>query len=127
MRRHLARSIILLVAVIAAGLHWETRRLEAANTSFTPLHVPPRYRPAAARIPAFVRDGIPTGVPIALPLRLRSGETLGEVLIRQGLDQAAAELAIQAAAEHVDLRSLKPGDRYTPSFDRDGSLQGFDL
>jgi len=127
MRRHLARSIILLVAVIAAGLHWETRRLEAANTSFTPLRVPPRYRPAAARIPAFVRDGIPTGVPIALPLRLRSGETLGEVLVRQGLDPAAAEVAIRAAAEHVDLRSLKPGDRYTSSFDRDGSIQGFDL
>jgi murein DD-endopeptidase MepM/ murein hydrolase activator NlpD len=127
MRRHLARSLVLLVATIAGFLQWQTRRLEAANTSFTPLRVPPRYRPAAALIPAFVRDGIPRDVPLALPLRLRAGETLGEVLVDQGLDPAAAELAIRAAAEHVDLRKLKPGERYTPSFDRDGALASLSL
>ena len=127
MRRHLARSVVLLVATIAGVLHWQTRRLEAENTSFTPLRVPPRYRPAVARIPAFVRDGVPLDVPLALPLRLRAGETLGEVLVDQGLEPAAAELAIRAAAEHVDLRKLKPGERYTPAFDRSGALVGFSL
>jgi murein DD-endopeptidase MepM/ murein hydrolase activator NlpD len=127
MRRHFARSFVLLVATIAGFLHWQTRRLEAANTSFTPLRVPPRYRPAAALIPAFTRDGIPRDVPLALPRRLRAGETLGEVLVDQGLDPAAAELAIRAAAEHVDLRKLQPGERYIPSFDRDGALASLSL
>src|SRR5688500_16129869 len=127
MRRHLARSLVLLVVTIAGVLHWETRRLEAANASFTPLRVPPRYRPEVARIPAFVRDGVPLDVPLALPLRLRAGETLGEVMVKQGLDPAEAEVAIRAAAEHVDLRKLKPGERYTPSFNRDGGLTAFEL
>ena len=127
MRRHLARSVVLLVATIAGVLHWQTRRLEAENTSFTPLRVPPRYRPAVALIPAFVRDGVPLDVPLALPLRLRAGQTLGEVLVDQGLEPAAAELAIRAAAEHVDLRKLKPGERYQPAFDRSGALVGFSL
>jgi murein DD-endopeptidase MepM/ murein hydrolase activator NlpD len=127
MRRHLARSLVLLVATVAGVLQWQTRRLEAENTSFTPLRVPPRYRPAAALIPAFVRDGVPRDVPLAQPSRLRAGETLSEVLVDQGLDHATAELAIRAAAEHVDLRKLKPGERYTPSFDRDGALASLAL
>jgi len=86
MRRQLARSVVLLVATIAGVLHWETRRLEAANTSFTPLRVPPRYRPAVALIPAFVRDGVPLDAPLAVPLRLRAGQTLGQVLVDQGLE-----------------------------------------
>ena len=127
MHRHLARSLVLLVATIAGALHWETRRLEAANASFAPLPVPPRYRAETALIPAFVRDVVPLDAPVTLPQRLRSGETLGEVLVDQGLDPTEAEVAIRAAAEHVDLRKLKPGERYTPSFDRAGALSAFEL
>jgi murein DD-endopeptidase MepM/ murein hydrolase activator NlpD len=127
MHRHLARSFVLLVAVVAGVLHWETRRLEAANTSFTPLRVPPRYQAAAARIPAFTRDGVPVDVPLTLPERLRQGETLGQVLVRLGLDAEEAELATRAAAPHVDLRRLKAGERYASSFDASGALTAFDL
>jgi murein DD-endopeptidase MepM/ murein hydrolase activator NlpD len=127
MHRHLARSFVLLVAAVAGVLHWETRRLEAANTSFTPLRVPPRYEAAAARIPAFIRDGVPRDVPLSLPERLRRGETLGQVLVRQGLDPEAAQLATRAAAQHVDLRKLHAGERYASSFDASGALTAFDL
>jgi murein DD-endopeptidase MepM/ murein hydrolase activator NlpD len=127
MLRHFARSFVLLAAAVAGVLHWETRRLEAANTSFTPLRVPPRYEPAVSRIPAFIRDGVPRDVPLALPERLRQGETLGQVLVRLGLDAEQAERATRAAAEHVDLRKLQAGERYASSFDASGALTAFDL
>jgi murein DD-endopeptidase MepM/ murein hydrolase activator NlpD len=127
MRRYLARSVLLLVAASAGVLHWETRRLEADHASFTPLQVPPRYDAEAARAPGFVEDGVALDVAVALPKRLRSGETLGEVLVDQGLEPTQAEVAIRAEAQHVDLRKLKPGDRYAPTFDRERRLIAFDL
>jgi murein DD-endopeptidase MepM/ murein hydrolase activator NlpD len=127
MRRHLARSLVLLVATVAGFLHWETRRLEAANTSFTPLQVPPRYEAAAALIPAFDRDGVPPDLPLALPEHLRRGETLGQVLMHLGLEAAEADQATRAAATHVDLRKLKTGERYAASYDVTGTLVAFDL
>jgi len=117
----------LLVATVAGVLHWETRRLEAANTSFTPLRVPPRYQPAAMRIPAFTRDGVPANVPLALPERLRQGETLGQVFLRLGLEPVEADRATRAAAEHVDLRKLQAGTRYAATQDESGVLASFDL
>jgi murein DD-endopeptidase MepM/ murein hydrolase activator NlpD len=127
MRRHLARFLVLLVATVAGFLHWQTRRLEAANTSFTPLRVPPRYQAAATRIPAFIRDAVPPDVPLALPERLRAGETLGHVLQGLGLDGDEAAAATRAAAAHVDLRKLKAGERYAASYDGRGVLASFDL
>jgi murein DD-endopeptidase MepM/ murein hydrolase activator NlpD len=127
MRRHLARSLVLLVVAIAGVLHWETRRLEAANTSFTPLRVPRRYRAATNRIPAFTRDGVPRNLPLAAPEHLRRGETLGAVFQRLGLDAAEAEQLTRAAARHVDLRKLREGERYAAYHDARGVLTSFDL
>ena len=117
----------MLVATVAGVLHWETRRLEAANGSFTPLRVSPRYRAAVARVPAFIRDGVPRDVPYAVPERLRRGETLGRVFLRLGLESTEADLATRAAAQHVDLRRLKEGTRYAAYRDTQGALSSFNL
>ena len=50
MRRHLARSLVLLVATIAGVLQWQTRRLEAETLGVSALQepiareLPPEYR-----------------------------------------------------------------------------------
>ncbi|MEO8504810.1 MAG: M23 family metallopeptidase [Acidobacteriota bacterium] len=43
---------------------------------------------------------------------LKRGQTLSDALVGLGLDNAAAQVASQAALRYVDPRSLQPGDRF---------------
>ncbi len=128
MSRHLF-LLLLLVAVGTGVLHQTTRRLELALDSPYPVSAAERYRPESAVIPAFSLDALPPDLDLdlAVPARLRRGETLGTVLQRHGLEPDEVQRAAAAAAAHIDLRRLRAGASYQAYYREAGGLGGLDL
>ncbi|HEV7518564.1 MAG TPA: hypothetical protein VGR07_19895, partial [Thermoanaerobaculia bacterium] len=123
---YLLRIILPLgLVLLAAGLHSSTRRLEAYNRSPYPLAVPPRFTPRAALpTPASRRLG---EARIPVELTLHRGETANQIFAKLGLAGAEAREASSALAEHVNLKALKAGNRYSAFFNPDSSLASLEI
>jgi murein DD-endopeptidase MepM/ murein hydrolase activator NlpD len=57
----------------------------------------------------------------------RRGETLSDALGAVGFEPQEASLLAEEVAKHVDLRRLRPEDRYAAMVDSDSRLEGFRL
>jgi murein DD-endopeptidase MepM/ murein hydrolase activator NlpD len=123
---YLLRTILPLgLVLLAAGLNVSTRHLQAYNRSPYPLASTPRFTPRAA---------LPTPTStllgqarIPVELTLHRGETATQVFEKLGLAGAEAREASSALAEHVNLKALKTGNRYSAFFNPDSSLASLEI
>jgi murein DD-endopeptidase MepM/ murein hydrolase activator NlpD len=129
-RVHLAPHFLRLalplgLILLAAGLFLSTQSLEAFNKSPFPLAPTPRFSE---------RITLPTEVTarlgqarVPVEFSLLRGETVTDVFEKLGLRGGEAREATNALAEHVDLRSLKAGNRCAAFFNPDSTLASFEI
>jgi murein DD-endopeptidase MepM/ murein hydrolase activator NlpD len=110
---------------LAASLLLATRSLEATSRSRLPTGPIVRFSP---------RNTLPSDCSarlgqarVPVEYTLRRGETLSGVLRRLGMNGEEASLATADLAEHVSLRAIKAGNRYSAVFNPDSSLASIDL
>lgn len=118
-------ALPLGLILLAGGLFLTTHSLEAFNKSPYPL--PPTLR-------FNERITLPTestahidGVRVPVESTLLRGETVADVFSKLGLDGAETREATKALAEHVNLRDLRAGNRYSAFFNADSTLASFEL
>ncbi|HZF13960.1 MAG TPA: peptidoglycan DD-metalloendopeptidase family protein [Thermoanaerobaculia bacterium] len=123
---YLLRLVLPLgLLLLAAGLLQSTRRLEAYNRSPYPLSPPPRFHPRATLPDEASAQVAAARIPVELTLR--RGETAIQVFEQLGLAGTEAREASDALAEHVNLRALKAGNRYSAFFNPDSSLASLQI
>lgn len=122
-------SVLSLLVALAAGLHLATRSVEAF------LAAPPKLLPTQAYSPELVAhplwatrvDGGMGRQHLPVEFAFRRGETLSEALGALGFEPQAAGMLTEEVAKHVDLRRLRPEDRYAAMVNADSRLDGFRL
>lgn len=127
-RRVLRLAVPLFLILVALFLGAETRRLERQVESPYPMGRAAAWDEGLIELPVWIAS---TGGTMALDLPLefafRRGETLGQVLSGLGLESADAQQVVSELSDHVDVRRLRPEDRYAALVDREGRLQGVRL
>jgi murein DD-endopeptidase MepM/ murein hydrolase activator NlpD len=121
LRIALPLGLVLLAGGIVSGTH----RLEAYNSSPFPLAAAPRYSAHAALPNPTSRLLDQARIPVELTLR--RGETPTQVFAKLGLGGSEAREASEALAEHVSLRALKAGIRYSAFFNPDAKLASLEI
>lgn len=129
-RTRLGPNILRLIlplglVLLAIGLILTTHRLDAYNQSPYPL--PPISRFAERATLPTEASGLLDRARIPVEFTLMRGETVTEVFQKLGLPGTAARQATDALAEHVNLRTIKAGNRYSAFFNPDSSLASFKL
>ena len=124
--RSLRIATPLVLLALAAGLFQLARHLEGSSASPYPMVRAPRFSAELAGLSLWVAQ---SGSPLAtmdLPLEVafQRGETLGEVLREHGVEPVEAHSMIEELSRHVDVRRLRPQDRYAALTDDDGNFQG---
>jgi murein DD-endopeptidase MepM/ murein hydrolase activator NlpD len=117
-------SIVLPVglALLAGGLALATRQAEMAPDSPFPLTATePYHRAAPSAEPPTADFATAERPPVPLDLTFRRGETLGAALAGVGLDAAEVHTVAEAVAPWLDVRRIRPGDRYAV-FQEDGAV-----
>ncbi|HYH44992.1 MAG TPA: peptidoglycan DD-metalloendopeptidase family protein [Thermoanaerobaculia bacterium] len=123
---HLLRLVLpLALVLLAVGLTLTTRRLDAYNRSPYPL---------APTLAFDQRIALPTEATslldharIPVEFTLLRGETVAQVFQKLGLESAEARRATETLAEHLNLRQIKAGNRYSAFFNPDRTLASFEL
>jgi len=120
----LAAPVVLLG--IALGLYLQTRQLEKSVASPYPIAFAPRFASDLVGLAVWRAqpDDPLAGIDIPLELAFRRGETLGQLLSDLGLEPSAAQSMILELSRHVDVRRLRPQDRYAALTDDEGRMQG---
>lgn len=123
---HILRLILPLgLLFLAIGLSLTTRRLDAYNRSPYPL--PPIARFSERATLPTATSALLERVRVPVEFTLLRGETVTEVFQKLGLERGEAREATDALAEHVNVRSIKAGNRYSAFFNPDSSLASFEL
>lgn len=123
---HVLRLALPLgLILVAFGLFFTTRTLEAFNRSPFPLTPAPRFTEHITLPTESTSRLDQARVPVELTI-LR-GETVAQVFEKLGLQGTEAREAIDILAEHVNLRSLRAGNQYSAFFNSDASLASFEL
>ncbi|HEX5760664.1 MAG TPA: peptidoglycan DD-metalloendopeptidase family protein [Thermoanaerobaculia bacterium] len=117
------------LTLLALGLMTTTQSLEAYSSTPLPLLPTPRFHELLAA--SVIRPDAATPrldqARVPVEFQLVRGETVSEVLERLGLEAAEAHDATNALAEHVNLRALRAGNRYSAFFNPDSTLASFEL
>jgi murein DD-endopeptidase MepM/ murein hydrolase activator NlpD len=120
-------AVPLGLVFLAAALSLSTRELEAHNRNPLALEVGPIVRYSAlAVLPSECTARI-AAARVPVEYTLSRGETLAQVLRRLGLGGDDTRQALGALAEHVSLRRIKAGNRYSAIFNPDSTLAAVDL
>jgi murein DD-endopeptidase MepM/ murein hydrolase activator NlpD len=123
---YLLRIVLPLgLVLLAAGLYSSIRHLDAYNRSPYPLASAPRFTPRAALPTPASRILDQARIPVELTLK--RGETATQLFEHLGLAGAEAREASSALAEHVSLKALKAGSRYSAFFNPDSSLASLEI
>ncbi|HEV2855301.1 MAG TPA: peptidoglycan DD-metalloendopeptidase family protein [Thermoanaerobaculia bacterium] len=113
------------LSLLAAGLFFTTKNLEAYNRSPFPIPPTPRFNARAAlpneTSPFLDRARVP------VEFKLLRGETVADVFGKLGLEDGEIREATDALASKVDLRSLRAGNQYSAFFNPDSSLASFEM
>ena len=124
--RPLRLAVPVVLLGIALGLFLQTRQLERSVASPYPVTLAPRFSSDLVGLPAWAaRSDAPlVGLDIPLELPFRRGETLGQVLSDLGMAPSEAQSLILELSRHVNVRRLRPQDRYAALNDDDVGMQG---
>jgi len=117
-----SRRLVLSLGLtlLAAALLQTTHHLAADNRSGSSLPPLARYS-AGAALPTEA-TALLGRARVPAEFTLLRGETVAQVFERLGLANADAHRATTALAEHVNLRALRAGNRYSAFFNPDSSL-----
>lgn len=130
MRRGWVRlGVLSLLIAFGIGLYLTTRNVEAFLAS-PPKILPTRaYSSQLAAHPIWAArvDGGLGRQDLPLEFAFRRGETLSDALNALGFEPQEAGLVAEELAKHVDLRHLRPEDRYAAMVNADSRLDGFRL
>ncbi len=79
-----------------------------------------------------VSNTLGTGTPVQSATRavsgeVASGDSMGRILRREGMDAKAADELIRALSPSLDLSKIRPGQTFTLRFDAGGVLQEFEF
>jgi murein DD-endopeptidase MepM/ murein hydrolase activator NlpD len=120
-------AVPLGLVFLAAALSLSTREIEAHNRHPLVLEVGPIVRYSAlAVLPSECTARI-AAARVPVEYTLARGETLAQVLRRLGLSGDDTRQALAALAEHVSMRRIKAGNRYSAFFNPDSTLASIDL
>ena len=123
---HILRLALPLgLILLATGLFLTTQTLQAFNRSLFPLTPPPRFSTRAVLPTEATAKLGQARLPVEYTL-LR-GETVNQVFEKLGLHATDARDAASLLAEHVSLRAIRAGNRYSAFFNPDASLASFEL
>lgn len=124
--RLLRIPVLVLLLGTALLILLKTRHLERSLASPYPMSRVLRFEPHLADLPFWAGQSDRPLADLDLPVEFtfQRGETLGQVLRDLGLDPAEAQLIIAEMALHVDVRRLRPQDRYAALIDDGGQFQG---
>ncbi|MGD2115634.1 MAG: peptidoglycan DD-metalloendopeptidase family protein [Acidobacteriota bacterium] len=116
--------VFLAIAIGATG-----RRLDTFGRSPFPLTASPAFRPAAAGLGLAPADRVRLSGDPLVPVEttVRRGQTLEGLLGESGLERREAVEAAGVLAEHVDPRTLRPGDTLAVYLDRDAAPARLEL
>jgi murein DD-endopeptidase MepM/ murein hydrolase activator NlpD len=117
------------LSLLALALLVTTERLEAYSRSPFPLLPAPRFSPAIApsvTLPT-PASALLDRARVPVKFTLLRGETVSQVFRKLGLAAGEAQHATAALSTHVDVRSLRAGNRYSAFFNPDSSLASFEL
>ncbi len=91
-----------------------------------PISRAPGFKSALVGLPVWQGRGDETleGLDLPLEIAFQRGETLGKVLKGLGLEPTEAQSMLVELSQHVNVRRLRPQDRYAALVDDDGRLQG---
>lgn len=128
-RRNVLRLGVALALLIAGlWLYSGTARLQAESEALSPLAPAPRFDANLARHLPHPQDSVSFDTSrVPLVQTFASGETLGMVLARFGVEGAPARELGATLADHVDLRRLRAGDPYSVFLDEQGQLEAFQV
>ena len=130
MRRGWVRlGVLSLLIAFAVGLYLATRSIEAFLASPTEILPTQAYSSELAAHPLWAArvDGGLGRQDLPLEFAFRRGETLSDALDALGFEPQDASLVAEELAKHVDLRHLRPEDRYAAMVNADSRLDGFRL
>jgi len=129
-RVHLGPKILrwllpLGLSLLAAGLFFTTKNLEAYNRS--PYPIPPALRfNARITLPNETSRWI-DHAKVPVEYKLLRGETVADVFGKLGLEGIELRAATDALAAKVNLHSLKAGNQYSAFFNPDSTLASFEM
>jgi murein DD-endopeptidase MepM/ murein hydrolase activator NlpD len=123
---HPTKVLVVSLLTLALGIHLYTRRVESAVSSPYPIAVAPDFDDSLTRLPAWIARPHATiaDAELALEYPFKRGATLGKVLDDLGLESADSLALIAELSEHVDVRRLRPVDRYAVLEDDQGRFLG---
>ena len=123
--RPLRLAVPIVLLGVALGLYVQTRSLEKSLDSPYPISVAPRFDSGLVGLPFWntATDEPLAGLDLPLDLAFRRGETLGQLLSDIGLEPPDAQALIAELSQHVDVRRLRPQDRYATIVDDEDQLQ----
>lgn len=127
--RPLRIAILLTLLGVALVLMVATRQVQRANSSPYPIARAPEFDPDLMGLPVWSASDREALALQDLPVEVafRRGETLGKVLADLGLDPPETQSVIAALSEFVDVRRLRPQDRYAALVDETGRLRGIQI
>jgi murein DD-endopeptidase MepM/ murein hydrolase activator NlpD len=128
-RRWVWLGVLSLLIAFAGGLYLATRSVEAFLASPSKILPTQAYSSRLAAHPIWAArvDGGLGRQDLPLEFAFRSGETLSDALGALGFEPQDAVLVAEELAKHVDLRHLRPEDRYAAMVNADSRLDGFRL
>jgi len=120
-------AVPLGLIFLATALLLSTRQLEAHNRNPLVLESGPMVRYSALAVLPSECSARIAEARVPVEYTLARGETLARVLRRLGVGGDDALQATAELAEHVSLRRIRAGNRYSARFNPDSTLAGFDL
>jgi murein DD-endopeptidase MepM/ murein hydrolase activator NlpD len=125
--RFIRLAVPLGLVSLAAALALSTHKLEAHNHNPLALEIGPMVRFSARAVLPSECSARLGEARVPVEYALRRGETFAQVLRRLGVEGEQARDAATALAEHVSLRRIKAGNRYSAFFNPDSTLASLDL
>jgi murein DD-endopeptidase MepM/ murein hydrolase activator NlpD len=126
-RLHPVRVVIpVILLVVALGIYLQTEQVESALANPYPM-APARYfDDCLTKLPVWGArpDRDLASVDLPLELTFERGQTLGTILGDLGLEPVDVQMLIAELTQHVDVRRLRPVDRYAALVDKAGEFQG---
>lgn len=118
--------VVGILAALAGVLYWATLNVERRVASPYPIAQAPKFASGLLELPVWAQhvDNSLTGRELPLEIAFRRGETLGQVLGELGMAPGEAQSMLEELAEHVDVRRLRPEDRYAVLRGDEGRLLG---
>lgn len=126
-RLHPVRVVIpIILLLVALGIHLQTEQVESALANPYPMTPVSDFDDNLTKLPVWGArpDHDLAGMDLPVEFTFERGETLGTILGDLGLEPEDSRTLIAELTQHIDVRRLRPVDRYAALVDEAGQFQG---